>query len=158
MFEKYDLSSIDAVIKVFLLPLFRPPFGRPGLAKATKNKACVVLVWVMATLEPIPATYGQRARLRAHTHATLRGPGANSCYTKSIGNLEQGWGGGGGGVGGGQGVQTAGHADMLLAGLRAMKDTTLCSPAARPGVARLLCACALRCNASICWPWVRRAN
>lgn len=33
--------------------------------KAT-NKGSLVLVWMMATLEPIPATYGHRAWLRAH--------------------------------------------------------------------------------------------
>lgn len=34
-------------------------------AKAT-NKGPLVLVWMMATLEPIPVTYGHRAWLRAH--------------------------------------------------------------------------------------------
>lgn len=33
--------------------------------KAT-NKGPLVLVWMMATLEPIPAAYGHRAWLRAH--------------------------------------------------------------------------------------------
>lgn len=32
----------------------------------TTNKGSLVLVWMMATLEPIPATYGHRAWLRAH--------------------------------------------------------------------------------------------
>lgn len=32
----------------------------------TTNKGPLVLVWMMATLESIPATYGRRAWLRAH--------------------------------------------------------------------------------------------
>lgn len=36
------------------------------IQQKTTNKGPLVLVWMMATLEPIPATYGHRAWLRAH--------------------------------------------------------------------------------------------
>lgn len=36
------------------------------IQQKTTNKGLLVLVWMMATLEPIPATYGHRAWLREH--------------------------------------------------------------------------------------------
>lgn len=54
----------------FTLPvLFRNVLGE--IQQKATNKGPLVLVWMMATLEPVPVTYGHGAWLRAHKCSSL---------------------------------------------------------------------------------------
>lgn len=114
MFKNYDLkvrntlemSSLNMSVAVFLLRC--GGHGCPGSVKATKTKLRLFCFGAMATLEPIPVTYGQRARLRAH-----------KCYTPQtvcqlmLHKINQQFRVGGGE--GGRSMWTAEDADMVLA-------------------------------------------
>lgn len=58
--SKVQLLSLIAIFPQLLRNILTE------IQQKTTNKDPLVLVWMMATLEPIPATYGHRAWLRAH--------------------------------------------------------------------------------------------